>query len=308
MNHLGELCGLGTAFLWSLSAIAWSHASLRIGALQVTAIRAVLAAIVLGIVHLVLFGSLLPYHLDLRETTLLVASGAIAVGVGDLCFFHALHLVGPRIGMLMLTLSPVVSAGLAYLLPPHEKLSATAWAGILLTTAGVAWVIPEKDGRHAWKSHPEGFRTGILLAAAGATLFSVGYLMTGLALKDNAGDNGAAFSGAFIRVAAGAAVTVLALAATRKLSHTGPALRDGVAMRIIAGGTLVGPVFGIWLSTIALQKAEVGVATACINTGPIFMLALAYFSHRERPSWRSIAGTLVAVAGVLLLVLRGSAS
>ena len=82
------------------------------------------------------------------------------------------------------------------------------------------------------------------------------------------------------------------------------ACRDWTTMKILFAGTLVGPVVGIWLSLIAFQHAEAGVATALINTGPLFMIPIAHLSHGERTTWRGILGTLIAIAGVALLVLR----
>jgi drug/metabolite transporter (DMT)-like permease len=36
------------------------------------------------------------------------------------------------------------------------------------------------------------------------------------------------------------------------------------------------------------------------------MIPLAHLSHGEKPTWRSIGGTIIAIAGVTLLVLRGT--
>ena len=75
-------------------------------------------------------------------------------------------------------------------------------------------------------------------------------------------------------------------------------------MLIVLLGTLVGPVLGIWLSMIALEGAKAGVAVALINTSPLILIPIAYFAYGERPTLRTILGTLVAIGGVFLLLLK----
>ena len=81
---------------------------------------------------------------------------------------------------------------------------------------------------------------------------------------------------------------------------------NGESMGIITGGTLAGPVIGIWLSMISVAHIETGVATALITTSPIFVIPLSYFSHGEKPTLRGVVGALIAVGGVFLLVYRNS--
>ena len=304
MSYIGELCALGTAVTWSLSAVAWSHAGRRVGAQATNVIRLMLSVLIIFLIHWAVYRSPVPQGGTRDALVLLALSGLIGVGLGDFCFFQALKLVGPRIGMLLLTVSPTITALLAYFLPPHESLSLGAMAGMTLTMGGIGWVVLEKPGPQSWEVPPGKFRRGIVLGFLGATLFSVGYLFSRQALAPQAHSGWEPFPATLIRVVPAMLLTVAIVPFTGALPNIRRACVNWTTMKILLAGTLVGPVVGIWLSLIAFQHAEAGVATALINTGPLFMIPIAHFSHGERPTWRGILGTAVAIAGVALLVLR----
>ncbi len=305
MKYVGELCALGTALTWSLSAVAWSHAGRKVGAQATSAVRLVFAVILLGGIHWALYGSPLPQGGSRHGLLLLALSGILGACLGDLCFFQALKLLGPRIGMLLVTVSPTITSLLAYFLPPHESLSGTAIAGMALTAAGIGWVILEEPGPAAWQATPRQFRIGIAVGILGTLLFSLGYLFSRQVLASQDGSGWAPFPATLVRLAPAMFMTMAILPFTGKLGNFKNACTEWSTVKILLAGTVTGPVIGIWLSMIALQKSEAGVATALISTGPLFMIPISRFSHGEKPTWRGILGTAVALAGVALLVLRG---
>jgi drug/metabolite transporter (DMT)-like permease len=54
---------------------------------------------------------------------------------------------------------------------------------------------------------------------------------------------------------------------------------------------------------VAVQNAPIGVASALMALPPVLLLPIGYFVFGERFSWQAIAGTLVAVTGVMILFL-----
>ncbi len=300
----GELAGLATAFLWSLSAIAWSHAGRRIGAVAVATIRITLAAIVLSLLHAALQGGFWPRGIPPASMALLAVSGVVGACFGDILFFHALKELGPRLGMMVNCVCPALTALVAWGPPLREALNGYALAGMALTLGGVAWVVAEEPHATAWPLPPGGRRRGVLFALAGIVCFAFGYVLSRLGMGGHVAGGLTPFSAALVRVAAGAAGCWILLPFLGRTRATVRSLRDRRAMFTLSWGTIVGPVAGIWLSLVALDLAEAGVATALISTGPIFMIPLSYVSHRERPTTRGILGALIAVGGVFLLVLR----
>lgn len=297
----GEMAGLMTAFLWSLSALAWSVAGRRGGAVPVATVRIWLASALLLAGHRVILGCWWPAGTGSRSILLLAASGILGAGIGDLCYFRGLVMIGPRLGTLVQAAAPAMTAVLAYLLPPHEALSLRSVAGIGLITFGVAWVVTETQKGETWHSPRRERLAGLAWALGGAAGGAGGYVLS----KVGMGRAVDPLSASLVRVCASALFCAAVLPFLGKVRGTLQVLGDRPAMRVIWAGTLAGPVIGIWLSMAAVKWAPAGVASALIATSPIMMIPIAFLAHGDRPTPRAVAGTFAAVAGVALLVLRG---
>jgi drug/metabolite transporter (DMT)-like permease len=112
------------------------------------------------------------------------------------------------------------------------------------------------------------------------------------------------FAGNAIRMLAAMVVFWLMTFAQRQGRETVEAVRrDRSALKLIAVGAFIGPVLGVSASLLAVQHAEIGVASTLMALPPIFLLPISYFAFGERFGWQTVAGTLVAMAGVALLFL-----
>jgi len=102
-----------------------------------------------------------------------------------------------------------------------------------------------------------------------------------------------------------AAVAMWAVALLQK--QAGPTLRalqaQPSALVPITAGSVAGPFIGVWLSLIAIQATEVGVASTLMALPPVFLLPVGRYVFGERVGWQAVAGTLLAMAGVGLLFL-----
>ncbi len=68
-----------------------------------------------------------------------------------------------------------------------------------------------------------------------------------------------------------------------------------------------GPFLGIWFSLIAIQNSRLGIAATLMALPPILLIPIEYIVYKRKVSLRGILGTLVAIAGVILiLLLNGS--
>lgn len=75
------------------------------------------------------------------------------------------------------------------------------------------------------------------------------------------------------------------------------------AFGFIILGALLGPTIGVTLSLVAIQNVPVGIAATLSSLAPIFLLPIGYFVFGERFGWQAIAGTFLAISGVILLFL-----
>jgi drug/metabolite transporter (DMT)-like permease len=71
----------------------------------------------------------------------------------------------------------------------------------------------------------------------------------------------------------------------------------------IAGGTVIGPFLGVWLSQIAIQKTYVGIASTLMALTPIIILPISKWYYKEQVSSRAVIGTLIALFGVGIIFL-----
>ena len=302
----GLAAGLATALLWGGSALTWGLAGRRIGALAVNCLRLTLALAIMAAARWIFGRGPWPMDVPGEQLALLLLSGAVGAGVADMCYFHGLVVIGPRLGTLIMSAAPIFAAAAAYLTPMREVLSAQAVVGIVLTVAGVAWVVSDHSRAGAWKA-PAGssFALGVGLTIFATVLVGLGMAMSRwgmLPLAD--GRRVTPFDGTMLRLVAAGVITWGYTLGIRRLREVGRAVADRRSMGIVVIGTVIGPVVGIWLSMVSLDLLPAGVASALIATSPVFMIPIAYIAYRDRPSLRSLAGTLLAVVGLAVMVAR----
>ena len=295
---LGELAALATAACWTGSATFFGIASQRVGSVVLNRVRLLLATLYLLVIHTLLLGSPLPLDAAPDRWLWLGLSGVVGLAIGDAMLFQAYVLIGPRLGMLMMATAPVMSALLAFGLI-GERLLALEWFGILLTVAGIAWVVTRGSGPLLDRHRPHYLR-GLALGLGAAACQAGGLTLSKLGL----GGDFPALSGVVIRMLA-AFVTLWGWTALqRQTGHTlhRMAHEPGALAPAIAG-SIVGPFLGVWLSLVAVQLAPVGIASTIMALPPVFLLPISRFILKESINWQAWAGTLVALAGIALLFL-----
>ncbi|WP_291272706.1 DMT family transporter [Geothrix sp.] len=292
MLYLGEGAALLTSLCWSLNSVCFTVAGRRVGSASVNLGRLLMAWGVLILVHLALYGSLFPLQAGGARLGWLGLSGLIGFALGDAVLFEAFLLIGPRLAMLLMTLSPIFSALLAWLFL-GQSMSLAKIMAMALTLGGIAWVV-WGDGDH--EAHPHLWR-GVLLGIGGALGQSVGLVFSMFGL---AGDF-PPISANLIRVTAGLAALLLYFGATGRLRGSLGSLRDGRATAFIGLGALTGPVLGVVLSLIAIAKAPMGVAATLMSLSPVILLPVSHFVFKEKVGGHAILGTLLALAGAAAL-------
>ena len=75
------------------------------------------------------------------------------------------------------------------------------------------------------------------------------------------------------------------------------ALTDRRASLSILGGAIAGPFLGVWLSLIAVNLTQVGIAATLMALSPIFLLLPSHWIFNERISLQSVVGTVLPLGG-----------
>ena len=295
---LGQLAALGTAVCWSFSALAFAAAGRRMGVLPLNLIRLAMALGFLALASWALRGLPLPVDATPRAWGWLAVSGLVGFVFGDLCLFRAYVLIGPRIASLMMSLAPLLTALIGWLLL-GETLTRRDALGVALTVAGIVWAVLDRrepeDGAHhdrrAWAA-------GLALGFCGALGQAGGLVLSKLGMGSY--DPVAATE---VRVIASLGGYALLLTAVRGWPRLAVAARDRRGLGFAATGAFFGPFLGVSLSLFAVRHTVAGVAASIMALQPVLIIPLVVVLHRERVGVGGVAGALVAAAGVALLFL-----
>ncbi len=297
--YLGEIAAIFTAVCWTFTAVFFSLAGKQVGSVAVNRIRLILAVIFLSLTHLVLFSSLLPTGAGPEQWFWLAVSGVIGLAIADAFLFQSYVWIGPRLGMLLMSLAPVIAALLAWIFL-DETLTGGQIMGILVTIGGTAWVVMDRTGPNGRRTDNPNYMWGIMFGLGAATGQAIGLITA----KKGMGAELSALSGNLIRMIAAAAV-MWGFAIFR--GQAGETIRQFLNNRSVAtnilGGSFFGPFVGVWLSLVAIQLTQIGVAGTLMALAPIFLLPVGRIIFKEEIGWQAILGTLVAVAGVGILFL-----
>lgn len=325
-QHVGEAAALGAASCWCITSLAFAAAARRIGATAVNLVRIWLALAILLAVHRAVVGTWLP-PVDSTGLWLLAASGLVGFAIGDQCLFVSLVDVGPRLTTLLMTLTPPVAAALAWPVL-DEPLGLIEALGIAITIAGIAWVAMERPDPTIRRPQPHWVR-GLVLGAVAAICQAAGLILSKVGIGHTRFDSAEhldPWSASLVRLAF-AALGIALLAAVRRAGRsaaaTGSTMQFGVepdhlaalrrerspvptALVMLAIGTVLGPVVGVWFSLVAIDRSPAGIAATLMSMTPVLILPLAVWIEKERLSWRAVAGAAVAVGGVAILTMADS--
>ncbi len=287
-EHVGHLAALACASMWALSTVLFGAAARTVDPRALNLLKCALAAPLLGVTALLL-GDLPAF--SARDSAALAVSALFGIVVADTAYFVALKELGAARGVLFVALIPVCTSLLA--LPVlGEALEPRMVAGMIVTLSGVVVVVRGRARGAGRGRIGVGVVAGVVYctaqAAANVLQKGVDPALSPLSLS-------------FFRLSIGAAVIALSLVVTVRGRRDIAALRPVLARGSL--GTLAGAYAGLLLGTYAIRTVPTGVATTLIATTPLFALVAARVVDKETPSARTLAGALLALAGVALLML-----
>jgi drug/metabolite transporter (DMT)-like permease len=297
--YIGELAGLATSIMWTGTSTFFTLAGRKIGSVVLNRIRLILAAIFLMLTHWILFGNPVPFYASSTNLIWLSLSGVIGLVLGDAFLFQAFVLIGPRLSMLLMSLAPVIATITSWFFL-DEKLGLLPIVGIMVTVMGIAAVVSDRPERNHTIEENRDYGRGLLFGLGGAAGQALGLVTSKLGLVNNF----PALSGNVIRMLAAVIVMwVLTIVLGQVRTTIYSFIHAGKARLQVLGGAILGPFLGVWLSLIAVQNTEVGIASTLMSLPPIFLLPVGRILFKEQIGWRSLVGTIIALMGVAILFL-----
>lgn len=303
MPFIGESIAIITVLCWTISIQFFEAASRRVGAIPVNIIRISVALSLFSILLFVRSGYIIPIHLPPHAWIYLSLSGIIGFFIGDIFLFKALVEIGPRITMLIFSLSAPAAAIIGWLFL-NENYILQQWLGMLVTLFGVSIVIFEK-GRQTSQAQKLNVRKisakGVAFGFAGMVGQAGGYVLSKIGMQTESGYLDP-FSATQIRALAAFLCFLIFFTVTHKWSHVKDALNNTKAVVFTAIGAVVGPFLGVSLSLLVLHYLSVGIASTFLSLVPICIIPFSIFLHKEHVSIRSFAGAAIAISGIFLLM------
>ena len=294
--------------LFSLSAVSGKRLSHHLSGVEANFWRFLLAAALLGI-----YAHSMGAGLGGGALGVFFISGIVGFGVGDYGLFRAFPILGSRLTMVMTQcLAAPFAASIEWLwlgetLSPGQVLAGTA----ILVGVGLALApsqTTDVDKKH-WKAgimwglmsaFGQGF--GAVLSRKAVSVVEAGATVDGL-------------SQAYQRVLGGLTVMAILLLIRKIKIRKGGSIQTEVPLTpaslkliigLIVANSLCGPTLGVGAYQWALSGLPAGIVLSVVALSPLVIIPLAMKFEGERPTVRSIIGSVVAVAGVLLLTNQGS--
>jgi uncharacterized membrane protein len=215
-----------------------------------------------------------------------VVSGVVGTACGRLCRVTAIEKVGAPVAAAVSNLAPLFTTALAIVLFAEDVTLLELLGTLVIVLGTVVLSLSRKQA---------GFPLRYL---AYPLMTAVCFGLVQVVRKAGLSDAGPLFDGALNVTAAWVAATAYVFA-----SGHGPALRaDGASLLYLGAGGAAENASAL-LVIVALGYGEVSLVSPLAATAPLFVLPLALLfpSAAGRPGWRIALGTVLIVAGVVLL-------
>ena len=308
MTAWGIFVAFAHAVSWGVTSIMLRHLSLRLDAFVLNGLRALLGAVVI-VAWFLAAGA--PGAATVTPTRILLIFAAIVVGglVGDTCSVVALRLVGVARTVPVTCSFPIFTMLFAFLLWGDAPPPAAVLGALLVVGGGALLSLPERRPGTARKrpvtavnGPPDVARRqrtiGLLLAATTAAVWGLEVILTAAAAE---GMTTLAVNAVRVPIAALLSLSV-ALRRPGVFDVAERVLRNRrTRWYLILAGLLGWVVVGtLYVESIKLVGATF---TAIIGaTAPLYTAPLSAWLLREPPTALTVAGTLLAVAGVILVL------
>ena len=296
-GHPGEFAALLTAVFWTVSALAFEKATLRLGSVAVNILRLVIGFIFLTILTYIRRGLIFPSDAGSGTWFWLSLSGLVGLVFGDLFLFKSYAVIGSRFSMLIMTLVPPMTAFFGWIII-GEKLTPLNFLGMTLTFAGIAIAVltrgENNNGKLVLKLAP----AGILYALGGAAGQALGLVLSKLGLKDYD-----PFSATQIRIIAGFAGFAFLVTIMKRWRNVAAATGDKTGMGSLTLGAFFGPFLGVSFSLISVKFTKAGIASTIMALTPVFILIPAILLYKQKVTFSEIAGAVISVCGVALFFI-----
>jgi drug/metabolite transporter (DMT)-like permease len=288
---LGEFYSLACAFAWAIAVILFKKSGESLAPVPLNLFKNTLGLGLMLVTVLVVS----PAWPGIPASAVAVAlfSGFIGIGVGDTLYFRALNAIGAsRMAVGQTLYSPfVIVLSSVYL---AERLTLLQCAGVALVLGGIVLVTRE-PGVHLDRA---ALRRGLLEAAGSVLVMAAGVVIAKPLLETYD-----FFWIVLLRIVGGVLGMLIFMPPARDVARIRAAFAGVRHWPHVIAGSVVGTYISMLLWLAGYKYTKASIASVLNEMAAVFILALAalFLGDRLRPA--QLAGSAVAVTGVLLVVL-----
>jgi drug/metabolite transporter (DMT)-like permease len=292
-----------TTFFFACSVVLARRSTVLVGPQPANLARQLAALVMLG-----LWAHLAGEGLRGPGLGIFIFSGVVGFGMGDWALFEALPRIGPALTALICQCLAAPIAAVTEYFTLGSVMTRWQIASSAVILAGVAIAMAPERASAIPRGHRVAGTIFAVIAAFGQAWGAV-ISRAGFRIDDGAGVHLDGATAAYQRLLGGV-VTIGLLVWTMRLASRWRAPRPTAAPRQwkraapwIIGNALAGPALGVSCYQWALHIAPSFIVLPIVATTPLVVWALAFGFEKTRPTPRAAAGSALAVAGVVALVL-----
>ncbi len=299
MGYLMALCSM-TSFTVSIMAtrLALPHMAMGLGFVVSTGVNVVVAMVLILIDQ---WWQAHPIGFHAQAFWAFAAAGVCSTFMGRWLFYEAVHRFGPERTSVFQIGIPLFTAALAWLLF-EERLSPSALSGMAMAITGLLIVGHKRDGRPV-RALGERFSLAhslLILGFGSSAAYAAGNLMRGYAVREWPEP----VIGALVGAVAGLALHLAVMPGKRELPAQlrGASARGLILFAIVGLGNIGGQIFSI----AAMRDIPISIAVLIGMCTPllVFPLSRLMFDQSEPWTFKLLGGSALAMAGLVLVVLR----
>jgi drug/metabolite transporter (DMT)-like permease len=289
--YLGEGVALLTALAWGFAVILFKKSGEKVHPIALNLFKNTLAGL-LFIPTIYLFGQSLFYPASTNDYLLLLASGALGIGISDTLFFKCLNLLGAGLTAIVDCLySPsIIILSMLWL---GESLSLGQTIGVVMIISAVL-AVTGKAGAGPVSRHD--LMWGIIYGAVAMGVMAVGIVMIKPLLERSP-----LVWVTEIRLLGGLIVLAVALALHPGRRSILASIGSVRGWGYTLGGSLVGAYLSMILWLAGMKLTQASVAAALNQSSNVFIFVFAALFLKEPLTRRRLVGIGLGVAGSLLV-------
>ncbi|MEP7317702.1 MAG: DMT family transporter [Panacibacter sp.] len=303
------LAAFATLFAWTISIFVFAKLS-RLEDVYILN-KAVLffSIFLLGVLVCVLDG-LTPWELFMLPNSSnwlwLGISGIIGKSIGDYFGYSALRILGARRRSMITTLTPGFT-WLFGLIILNESMNWLGIAAMLLTIVSLLLFINNSSEKNEVKKENYGLPIpGLLFGIGGAALTGLAFILSKMTIIGN-DTNLSAFHGTWIRIiVAFLALMLFDFVRNKPAGFIKQFLFNKQKALLLFFGILFNTVLGLSFSLMAITQMNAAEAYTIFSLVPVTVILVSVFVYKKNISLRSWFYSILAIAGVILLVWRDS--